>query len=48
MTGKRKYHCKRCHYSKWIPGRDEDLEKTIRTGCENCERITPFKKVGVP
>jgi len=47
---KRRYQCHRrgCSYrDKWIPGRDVDLPLTIRTGCDHCETITTFKKVGV-
>jgi len=50
MTGQRRYHCTRsgCSFrDKWIPGRDADLPRTIRTGCDWCETVTTFKKVGV-
>jgi len=30
-----------------IPGKDIDLERTIKTGCDECERLTTFKKVGI-
>ena len=46
--GKRRYRCGTCGYrDKWIPGRDSDLERTLRTGCPHCERITTFKKAGI-
>jgi len=49
MSGKRAYRCQRtgCSYRKWIAGRDSDLPRTIRTGCEYCETITRFKKQGI-
>jgi len=48
-SNQRKYYCTHCGAYKWIPGRDSDLSRTIRTGCDSewCGTIRTFKKVGV-
>jgi len=47
LGNKRRYYCKDCGVHKWVRGRDENLDRIIQTGCEECGYIVPFKKVGV-
>jgi len=46
-SNKRRYYCRDCGRHKWIPGRGDELPRTIRTGCEHCEFIATHKQVGV-
>lgn len=50
MTAKTRYRC-RCGETKMIPERpfnDPDSDPEIRTGCQECGRITTHKPVGTP
>lgn len=35
-----------CGATKWVPERPLDAQARIRTGCEQCDRITPHAPVG--